>query len=100
MSAKYVYSPSDIPLGEHWAIIEGSSITVPGDERSRTNPGHGYPESTERFITYAAYSDKAEFEQDLKVGMEPRFSFGRSIIGIHVAGIFRAKTDIVLEEKR
>lgn len=29
-----------------YAIIYESSVFIPGDERSRTNPGHGYPEST------------------------------------------------------
>jgi len=27
-----------------YIVIEKSSYYVPGDERSRTNPGHGYPE--------------------------------------------------------
>jgi hypothetical protein len=49
---KYVKRPSDIPSVEHWAIITGSSILIPGDERSRTNPGHGYPESTNGVALY------------------------------------------------
>jgi hypothetical protein len=29
-----------------YAVHYNESYTVPGDERSRTNPGHGYPEHT------------------------------------------------------
>jgi hypothetical protein len=29
---------------EFYAVFVKSSYRVPGDERSRTNPGHGYPE--------------------------------------------------------
>jgi hypothetical protein len=31
---------------EFYAVTYENSITIPGDERSRTNPGHGYPEHT------------------------------------------------------
>lgn len=30
-----------------YLLITSKTIYIPGDERSRTNPGHGYPESTE-----------------------------------------------------
>ena len=30
-----------------YLLITTRSIFIPGDERSRTNPGHGYPETTE-----------------------------------------------------
>lgn len=32
-----------------YLLIDSTSVFIPGDERSRTNPGHGYPEQT---ITY------------------------------------------------
>ena len=43
--AKRVSSPDDMPPGKHFAILifKTSRTHVPGDERSRTNPGHGYP---------------------------------------------------------
>lgn len=52
-----------IPEIEHWAIITSKTIYIPGDERSRTNPGHGYPESTEESISYEAFTDYDEFER-------------------------------------
>lgn len=29
-----------------FAVIYDTSVTIPGDERSRSHPGHGYPEHT------------------------------------------------------
>lgn len=63
---KWVSRKSDMPTGDHYAIMEFDSITIPGDERSRTNPGHGYPESTEHFVRYIAFTDKTEWEQEIQ----------------------------------
>lgn len=49
-----------IPDRPHYAVIETRHITIPGDERSRTNPGHGYPEHTEECISYHAFADERE----------------------------------------
>ena len=54
----FVNKPSDIPKEDHFAIIDSNSVYIPGDERSRTNPGHGYPASTEYFIIYRAFLKK------------------------------------------
>lgn len=62
----YVHSVEDMPKQDHWAIIDYSSIYVPGDEQSRTNPGHGYPGGTERIVLYLAYLNHAEWEADVK----------------------------------
>lgn len=99
-SAVRVYDISKIPNGEHWVILEDSSIHIPGDERSRTNPGHGYPESTEHYVSYTAYTDKAEFEAELIHRIEQSRGFGgRAVRGIHVAGVATHKTTITLAEK-
>lgn len=37
---------------QKFAVLVESSYTVPGDERSRTNPGHGYPEHTEHYTEF------------------------------------------------
>ena len=47
-----------IPSQRHYALIHKTTIYIPGDERSRTNPGHGYPESYEESFSYQDYSDK------------------------------------------
>lgn len=57
---------SDVPNHGHWAIIQTTSVNIPGDERSRTNPGHGYPASTETFITYRAFNSEAEWANEIE----------------------------------
>lgn len=48
---KRVKGPNDIPNGPHYAVILYGvrSVYTPGDERSRTHPGHGYPGGTDYF---------------------------------------------------
>lgn len=98
---KYVHKPEDIPTCEHWAIISGASMHIPGDERSRTNPGHGYPASTEYYIEYAAFTDEAKFKETLAHAIEESRGFGgKSVRGIHVMGTYTSKTVIQLTETK
>lgn len=73
---KTVQKPDDIPVGKHWAILTFGSITIPGDERSRTNPGHGYPESTQTTTTYTWYETEADWLAEIERKEAPR-SYGR-----------------------
>lgn len=52
---KFISDPKDIPDVEHWAIMEHDGVFIPGDERSQTNPGHGYPAHTKNYISYQLY---------------------------------------------
>lgn len=61
----YVTQKDRMPTEEHWAIITYSSVFIPGDERSRTHPGHGYPERYESVVTYKAYMDEDEWKNDI-----------------------------------
>jgi len=45
-----------------YAALVSKSVTIPGDERSRTNPGHGYPEHTETYLELVEFADKAAME--------------------------------------
>lgn len=58
---KWIHTLSEVPSGPHFAIFEANSIYVPGDERSRQYPGHGYPASTEYFLSYVAFDTKEEW---------------------------------------
>lgn len=51
----YVKTAADVPQEEHYAVITGTIIHVPGDERSIQAPGHGYPAHTEHAISYQAF---------------------------------------------
>ena len=60
--SKTIAQYSEIPKVPHFAIFTTRGIYVPGDERSRTNPGHGYPAYTEHALGYEAFDDRAEWE--------------------------------------
>jgi len=49
-----------IPDTPFYAVTFETSITIPGDERSRTHPGHGYPEhtvSTQEIVIFKTQKD-------------------------------------------
>ena len=55
----------DLPEKPYYLIFTERSITIPGDERSQTNPGHGYPESTEYSLAMTAYEDEEKWEKEI-----------------------------------
>lgn len=61
MPAIFVTKRDDVPEGLHFVILEFDTIDIPGDERSRTDPGHGYPASKEPVVRYRAYTDRDEW---------------------------------------
>lgn len=42
------------------AVVYEVSVFIPGDERSRTHPGHGYGERTENYKEFHVFKDEAE----------------------------------------
>lgn len=80
---------ADVPSGEHWVILEDRSVHVPGDQRSRDFPGHGYPEGTERFMSYTVYAGQKEFEAALRAhGPASR------VRGIHVTEVYSLRNEV------
>lgn len=61
----YVHKTTDLPPGEHFCILKIESVTIPGDERSRTNPGHGYGEHTTTNLSCAVYTSRKAWEEDI-----------------------------------
>lgn len=57
-----VRNPKQVPVGPHFAVLvyDTTSVWIPGDERSRTNPGHGYPEHTETYDNFQHYVTEDE----------------------------------------
>ena len=72
---KFVTTKDDTPTEPHWAILKYSSISIPGDERSRTNPGHGYPASTEHIVKYEAYFTEEKFLAAIEKLEEARYGY-------------------------
>lgn len=46
---------------EFFAVVVDKSYTVPGDERSRTCPGHGYPEHSVNYKEFIEFNSEADF---------------------------------------
>lgn len=63
-SVVYVNKAEDVPTVEHWAIITSTSVYTPAS--GEWAPGHGYPAGSDNYIKYEAYTDKAEFEEEVK----------------------------------
>jgi hypothetical protein len=62
---KFIERAKDIPKEPHYALIDNRSVFIPGDERSKSCPGHGYPDSTEHFISYTAYTNRDDLIKEL-----------------------------------
>lgn len=67
---KKVTKKDDVPKGHHYAVLvyKTNSVFIPGDERSRTHPGHGYPERHETYNSFEHFvsEDKVEWEKFVK----------------------------------
>jgi hypothetical protein len=46
-------------------VFVTESVYIPQDERSRTNPGHGYPAETRKFQVLKEFDTKEQLEQYL-----------------------------------
>jgi hypothetical protein len=73
---KTVTTASDCLDKPHFAVLQFDSITIPGDERSRTNPGHGYPESTEHIVRYTRFDDEADMKKWVEKEEKNRRTYG------------------------
>lgn len=58
----YAKSLSDFPDERSYVIATPQSVHIPGDERSRTAPGHGYPSSTHYYLDFQVFENKEEWE--------------------------------------
>ncbi len=62
---KYPTSIEQLPPGEFYAILTTSSVTIPGDERSRQSPGHGYPEHTVTHWGLEVFQNEADWKAEI-----------------------------------
>lgn len=74
---KRVHGPQDVPVRPHFCVLiyNTQSVYIPGDQRSRDCPGHGYPEHTETYDAFEHWITEdegvlrefiAEIEEDNK----------------------------------
>ena len=56
-----------------YAVVCTQITHVPGDERSRTNPGHGYPEHNVQHEVFKEFDSKEEWEKWIEDAENPQF---------------------------
>jgi hypothetical protein len=82
----YVHTLSDVPVKACWVILAEQVIHVPGDERSRQAPGHGYPEHTDEYVVVSQFFlDEEIFKAELVRAVEREKDFStRKVRGFKV----------------
>jgi hypothetical protein len=65
MSNNFPNNISELPKTPYYAILTETSVCIPGDERSRTNPGHGYPAFTSYYWSMQVFPDKIAWEKEI-----------------------------------
>lgn len=79
-----IQSISDIPLGQHWAIIQETSVHIPGSERSiRT------------YTTYTVFNNLVDFRGAM-LGLQKQ---NKPFRGIYVKGSYTIETSISINIK-
>lgn len=91
---RHVSAASGMPTGEHWAILTFGRITIPGDERSRQAPGHGYPEHDQATLTYEWFDEEAVFRDELAARYQRGEHARLNVVGIHVPETFGPSVEI------
>ena len=82
---KWIHSKDEVPKEPHFAIIEFSSYYVEGDERSRTNPGHGYPGHTESKCEYIVFECEGEWKNEIEKRMLSKYTgSGQNFVAVRV----------------
>jgi hypothetical protein len=69
----YCTKKSDIPTIPHWAIVYFTTHYIPGDDRSKSCPGHGYPERIEKVAKYCAFDNENEWKADITARLNPSY---------------------------
>lgn len=95
MTRKYCHNKGDVPTGLHWAIVEFSSIHIEGDERSRTNPGHGYGAHSEDKATYISFTNREEWS--INVSERSQRQYDNNFVAFEVAGLAKIAITVKVE---
>lgn len=74
-SPRFPVMVSELPNEEFYAILFVRSVYIPGDERSRTNPGHGYPGGTENYWNIEVYKNREDWEAEIIKQTNQRTTF-------------------------
>ena len=69
----YISTKDKAQKAPHFAALIFTSVYIPGDERSRTNPGHGYPAENKSVVEYIAFDSREEMQKWVQDRETPRF---------------------------
>lgn len=71
-------SLKDLPtVRTFYAIITMTSVSIPGDERSRTAPGHGYPAHTLSFPEILFFDDEEPWKKAIGELAHPKSGYAK-----------------------
>lgn len=56
----YISTIDKAPKNPHYSALVFEQIYIEGDERSRTNPGHGYPGHNQDVVKYIEFVNEQE----------------------------------------
>lgn len=71
---KYVFKKEDLPNNKHYAVLVFRKEFVPGDERSVTNPGHGYPAHYVNRTDYISFDSQKDLSDWILRNREKEYS--------------------------
>ncbi len=102
---KRVHGPKDVPLRPHFCVLiyNTQSVYIPGDQRSRDCPGHGYPEHRETYTSFEQWiTEDAGWESErvlqafiLEIEEENKRSSSKSpYVVLSVVGVAQVKTEV------
>lgn len=66
----YPTKVDELPSQPFFAVLVPTAVYIPGDERSRTFPGHGYPESTEYHWHIITFENEEKWKEDISRRMQ------------------------------
>lgn len=67
---------------ERYAVIENQTQFIPGDERSRSCPGHGYPDEWVKYQSFKEFKTKEEWEKWIHEALNPQWGLPKQFTPI------------------
>lgn len=83
-NAIHVSDDSQMPNSPHWAIIQYEQMRIDGDERSRTNPGHGYGAHTVSYVSYQAFLSEEDWKAAVSELATPKYGGPKKFMAMYV----------------
>lgn len=90
----------DFPPPSFYLVIvfKRETVVIPGDERSRTAPGHGYPEEHRQFETPEIYT--YDTEESLEADVKRLYSHQHDIAVMHVDATYNVEAALRVTLRR